>query len=184
MAEQESSVERLFDGALQLPADQRGGFLERECPNDPGMREQVLELIASYEQDSEAFLPKLGTEGTRTELAKSSSSTRHEAAEGSVTAKATTLAEAKDTVAQQAMPDDTIGDHRIIREIARGGMGIVYEAQHLKLKRVVQLDHVQSGRRTVGVLGSDDRRTASDSARCSCALSGFLAGRHSRGRGR
>src|SRR5207244_9087147 len=36
-------------------------------------------------------------------------------------------------------PMQTIGDYRLVREIGRGGMGVVYEAWQLSLKRRVAL---------------------------------------------
>ena len=37
------------------------------------------------------------------------------------------------------VPADQLGDYRILREIGRGGMGIVYEADHVKMRRRVAL---------------------------------------------
>jgi len=41
--------------------------------------------------------------------------------------------------AEAATPPDTIGDFKIIRELGSGGMGTVYEAEQISLKRKVAL---------------------------------------------
>jgi eukaryotic-like serine/threonine-protein kinase len=51
-------------------------------------------------------------------------------------------------------PDQTIGDFRLVREIGRGGMGVVYEAEQISLRRRVALKILPF------TAGSDDKQTS------------------------
>ena len=117
--------------------------VEGEIPEDPRIVEVVQEYLTRLEQgetpDRAAFVhryPELAgaveqcLEGLDLVHAESKRQRPHSAA-GRPAAAATGSA-------AEALPDP-LGDFRIVRELARGGMGVVYEAVQLSLARRVAL---------------------------------------------
>ena len=96
-------IEAVFDAALDLPPEGRAAYLDRSCPSDPDLRENVEQLLRATDS-SEYFLER-PVGGVTPYLAASL------AAAGLPT------------------PGARVGAYRIIREAGRGGMGVVYLAE-------------------------------------------------------
>ena len=99
-AERWSRVTALFDQARELPAGARVEWLLRECA-DEQLRAEVLDLLATYDSDP-GFL------------------------ESPVDAGA--VAAVVQDRAPGSLANRRLGAYRLVREIGRGGMGVVYEA--------------------------------------------------------
>jgi tetratricopeptide (TPR) repeat protein/tRNA A-37 threonylcarbamoyl transferase component Bud32 len=115
MAEQPESVGELFEAALALDPSEREGFLDRACGQDPALR-QTVENLLTEDARAGSFLqhPAFDSfDGTFTTNGGKSSS-RHSLPPGQI----------------------LIDRFVIVRLIAQGGMGEVYEAEDRLLQGV------------------------------------------------
>ena len=104
-------IQELLSAALALPREQRAVYLEENCQSQVVLAE-VESLLEHFEAaDGVAFLSSLALVPPQTAIQGLS-----EEQIGSV-----------------------LGDFKIIREIGRGGMGIVYLAEEIPLQRQVAL---------------------------------------------
>ncbi len=117
-------VQALFEAALEHEPEQREAFLDQQCPDDDDLRAEVRSLLdSSLEEDPLFDAPPLTV----------------------------------DAATEKAPPPDPqlggrIGTYRLERVIARGGMGVVYQAVQDHPRRNVALKVMRQGIASQAVL--------------------------------
>ena len=117
-AERWGRIDELLQASLRVPVEQQDEFLRRQCGNDNELLEEVRSLLTSHRQagsflESPAFSPAdLPTQ----------------------TADAASMA-----ATFRSMAGETVSHYRVLSRLGSGGMGVVYEAEDIKLGRRVAL---------------------------------------------
>jgi serine/threonine protein kinase/tetratricopeptide (TPR) repeat protein len=136
-AERQHQVRRLVRAALELQPPERSAFLAA-LADDRSLREEVESLIASYEQGETVI-----DEPSAEHLADVATRVREDVVSGAQ------LKRGEFDVAVGSR----IGPYRVVREIGRGGMGVVFEAeQEEPIRRTVALKLVKWGMDTRAVI--------------------------------
>ena len=129
-------ADRLFDAALDLDQEERHRFLDSQC-NEPELRALVESLLADAdgeEEDDTQLMHGSGGQGPLWDDLFRQISNKGDAA--------------------TEEPGDPVGRYRILREIGRGGMAVVYLAERAdgQFEQQVALKRIQAGIDTAEVL--------------------------------
>lgn len=103
-------IDEVFDDLLDHPPGERDRILDEACAGDDELRAEVEALLDAHGSDSVVFEDPEGLVGA-----------------------------ALATHAGNPALDRAIGPFRVVREIGRGGMGVVYLAEDLRVGRYVAL---------------------------------------------
>ena len=136
MSEPPNPEVAVFAAALELPADQRGAYLDQACAGDSALRGQVEALLRVHD-DAGNFFDKL-------------ESVAKPAAEGQIPGSSGTI---RLPSIPSEKPGDKIGRYKLLQQIGEGGCGVVYMAeQEEPVRRRVALKVIKLGMDTKSVI--------------------------------
>jgi hypothetical protein len=135
-------VEKLYHAALEREAGARGAFLAQACGDDAELRREVAALLA-YDDPNASFMEAPALQLAARGLAAGPPAEPPTHATPDLAPLDTPTGVGRAAAALPA--GQVLRNFRVLRKVAEGGMGAVYEAEDLKLGRRVALKLLPAG---------------------------------------
>src|SRR5215469_9128567 len=120
MDERWAKIERIFNRVLEADGSRRIAVLEESCSGDESLRREVESLLAHH-QNAGGFIETPAFEDPVRPVAEGS------------------LASPRPLPGHSSLKGALVAHYRVLEEIGVGGMGIVYKAEDINLRRPVAL---------------------------------------------
>ncbi|MHC4447364.1 MAG: serine/threonine protein kinase, partial [Planctomycetota bacterium] len=131
MSDQYERAKEVFLAVCDLGPLVRSAAIDRECGDDEALRRDVESLLTHYDSSGETSVVSHSSQETSVVSSRPVVPTKPE---------------------RPDKPLERVGSYRVIRELARGGMGVVYLGEDERFKRRVAIKVVKRGMDTEAVL--------------------------------